>query len=83
MLYAVNNWVYTKYSKLNGGKIFMNKDEKVCYCFNVTVGDIENAINEGADSLGAVQQATKAGAGCGRCSANVEKVTLELLKENK
>ena len=83
MLYAVNNWVYTKYSKLNGGKIFMNKDEKVCYCFNVTVGDIEKAINAGADSLGAVQQATKAGAGCGRCSANVEKVTLELLKENK
>ena len=39
----------------------MNKDEKVCYCFNVTVGDIEKAINEGADSLGAVQQATKAG----------------------
>ena len=61
----------------------MNKEEKVCYCFNVTVGDIEKAINEGADSLGAVQQATKAGAGCGRCSANVEKVTLELLKENK
>ncbi len=53
----------------------MNKDEKVCYCFNVTVGDIEKAINEGADSLGAVQQATKAGSGCGRCSANVEKVT--------
>ena len=47
------------------------------------LGDIEKAINEGADSLGAVQQATKAGAGCGRCSANVEKVTLELLKENK
>lgn len=61
----------------------MNKDEKVCYCFNVTVGDIEKAINEGADSLGAVQQATKAGSGCGRCSANVEKVTTELLKENK
>ena len=23
----------------------MNKDEKVCYCFNVTVGDIEKAID--------------------------------------
>lgn len=61
----------------------MNKDEKVCYCFNVTVEDIENAINEGADSLSAVKQVTKAGEGCGRCSKNVEKVTLELLKENK
>ena len=29
----------------------MNKDEKVCYCFNVTVGDIEKAIKDGADSL--------------------------------
>lgn len=24
----------------------MNKDEKVCYCFNVTVGDIEKAIKD-------------------------------------
>lgn len=61
----------------------MNKDEKVCYCFNVTVGDIEKAIKDGADSLMSVKQATNAGNGCGRCSANVEKVTLELLKENK
>ena len=61
----------------------MNKDEKVCYCFNVTVGDIEKAIKDGADSLNSVKQATKAGNGCGRCSANVEKVTLEVLKENK
>ncbi len=60
----------------------MNKDEKVCYCFNVTVGDIAKAIEDGADSLGSVQMATKAGAGCGRCSSKVEKVTLELLKEN-
>ena len=58
----------------------MNKDEKVCYCFNVTVGDIEKAIKDGADSLNSVKQATKAGNGCGRCSANVEKVILELLK---
>ena len=28
----------------------MNKDEKVCYCFNVTVGDIEKAIKDGAYS---------------------------------
>ena len=59
----------------------MNKDEKVCYCFNVTVGDIEKAIKEGADSITSVRQATKAGAGCGRCSSNVEEITLKLLEE--
>ena len=52
----------------------MNKDEKVCYCFNVTVGDIEKAINEGADSLAEVQQATKAGSACGKCKALVQNV---------
>ena len=61
----------------------MDKDKKVCYCFNVTVGDIAKAIENGADSLASVQVATKAGAGCGRCGSNVEKVTLELLNENK
>ena len=59
----------------------MDKDKKVCYCFNVTVGDIVKAIEDGADSLGSGQKATKAGSGCGRCSKNVEKITLELLNE--
>ena len=61
----------------------MDKDKKVCFCFNVTVGDIAKAIEDGADSITSVRQATKAGAGCGRCNATVERVTLELLKENK
>lgn len=61
----------------------MNKDEKVCFCRNVTVGNILNAINEGASSVDSVKEATKAAAGCGRCASKVEKVTLELLNENK
>jgi len=59
----------------------MNKDQKVCHCFNVTVGDIKKTIEEGADSLVQVQMATRAGAGCGRCLSNVSKVTLESLNE--
>jgi basic membrane protein A len=43
--------------------------------------NVETAIEEGADSLSAVQLATKAGAGCGRCSSNVEEITLKLLEE--
>lgn len=61
----------------------MDKNAKVCYCFNVTVGDIAKAIEDGADSLGAVQIATKAGAGCGRCSSNIETITSKLLEEQK
>lgn len=58
----------------------MNKEEKVCYCFNVTVGDIESAVNNGADSVESVKAMTNASKGCGRCSAKVEEVFNKLYK---
>lgn len=58
----------------------LNKEEKVCYCFNVTVGDIEKAINDGADSVNSVKEMTNAGKGCGRCSKKIEEVVENLLK---
>lgn len=58
----------------------MNKDKKICYCFNVTVGDLQTAINEGADSVESVKSKTHAGMGCGRCNARLEEVVDELLK---
>lgn len=60
----------------------MNKSEKICYCFNVTVGDIEKAIENGADSVELVKANTRAGKGCGRCATKVEELVLKLLKEN-
>lgn len=61
----------------------MNKDEKVCYCFNVTVGDLQNAISDGADSVMSVKNKTNAGMGCGRCNARVEEIVAELLKNEE
>lgn len=60
----------------------MNKSEKICYCFNVTVGDIEKAIENGADSVDSVKSNTRAGKGCGRCTVKVEELASKLLKEN-
>lgn len=58
----------------------MKKEDKVCFCFNVTVADIENAVNKGADSVESVKAMTNASKGCGRCSAKVEEVFNELSK---
>lgn len=60
----------------------MNKSEKICYCFNVTVEDIEKAIENGADSIDSVKATTGAGKGCGRCVVKVEDLVSKLLKEN-
>lgn len=66
---------YKEYLKVN-----QNKNEKVCRCFNVTSDDIVRTINEGASSIKDVRMITKAGMGCGRCSASVERVTYKAIK---
>ena len=43
----------------------MDKNKKICYCFNVSVDDIERAIENGADTFQEVQDATNCGKGCG------------------
>lgn len=50
----------------------MDLNEKVCFCGNVTVGDIKAAVEAGNTTLEAVQAATGAGTHCGRCVAKVE-----------
>lgn len=50
----------------------MDLNEKVCFCGNVTVGDIKAAVEAGNTTLEAVQQATGAGTHCGRCVPKVE-----------
>lgn len=61
----------------------MNKDKKICYCFNVTVGDLQEAIDNGADCIEAVKNKTNAGMGCGRCNAQIDEVVSELLKNKQ
>ncbi|MDU3723763.1 MAG: (2Fe-2S)-binding protein, partial [Clostridium celatum] len=61
----------------------MDKNKKVCYCFNVSVDDIERAIENGADSFDEVQEATNCGKGCGSCLAEAKAVVEELLKNKR
>lgn len=60
----------------------MYKNERVCFCFNITSEDIRMSIEKGADSIHEVRKKTKAGMGCSRCLGSVERVTYKLLKEN-
>ena len=55
--------------------------KKICYCFNVSVEDIERAIENGADTFEKVQSVTNCGKGCGSCLAEAKAVVDELLKK--
>ena len=59
----------------------MDKTKKICYCFNVSVEDIERAIENGADKNEKVQSVTNCGKGCGSCLAEAKAVVDELLKK--
>lgn len=52
--------------------------KNACKCKNVSVEDVLNAIDNGADTLDKVMEVTKAGTGCGRC-----KNLLQNIIENK
>ncbi len=49
----------------------MDLNETVCFCGDVTVGDIKAAVEAGATTLEAVQEATGASTHCGGCADNV------------
>ncbi|MBH9738882.1 nitrite reductase large subunit NirB [Vibrio navarrensis] len=46
----------------------------ICSCHNVTKGDLIGAIHAGAQDLTSLKAQTKAGTGCGGCSAMVKSV---------
>lgn len=46
----------------------------ICSCHNVTKGDIQEAMNDGAVTLADVKAVTKAATGCGGCSAMLKNV---------
>ena len=50
-------------------------DAQVCNCNGVTKGAIVGAVKDGATSLGAVMDATRAGKGCGSCKGAVGAIT--------
>ena len=47
---------------------------QICSCHNVSKGDICQAVSNGAIEIGTVKQCTKAGTGCGGCTALVKQV---------
>ena len=47
---------------------------KICECSNVSLGAIEDAVRDGADSVAAVGKATQAGTGCGGCHEKIEAI---------
>ena len=57
-----------------------DKDEKICKCFNISNNDIVKEVNQGCESIRDVRLKTKAGTGCGRCNASVERVTYKSIK---
>lgn len=59
----------------------MSRDmsEIVCTCLNITVGDIQKAINNGADSFEAVVEATDVTTICGLCEDSVREIFDELV----
>ena len=58
----------------------MDKNKKICYCCNVSIDDIERAIENGAHTFQEVQDVTNCGKGCGSCLAKAKSVVDELLK---
>lgn len=47
------------------------RDATLCICNAVTVGQIEDAIDDGCSSVAAIGECTRAGTGCGGCRARI------------
>ena len=58
----------------------MDLNETVCFCGDVTVGDIKAAVEAGHTTLEAVQQATGASTHCGGCLDKVEELVKQFAK---
>lgn len=55
---------------------------QICSCFDVSKGDIIQAVKNGCHTLSAIKDATKAGTGCGGCASLITQVlNAELSKQ--
>lgn len=61
----------------------MDLDKIVCTCMSVTNGMIKEAVENGAETLEQVQEATGAGTVCGACLEDVERLVDEFVAEKK
>lgn len=58
----------------------MDRDNVICTCFQITNGDIEDAVKEGASTYEDLQDKTGCGTGCGCCEDEVKELLDELKK---
>ena len=59
----------------------MDREKVVCNCLNVTNGMIQDAVNDGANTLEEVQDITGAGTVCGICLDDLENLVNAFVKE--
>ena len=59
----------------------MELNKKICYCFNVTVGDIKKEVETGSTTLAEIQTETKAGTACKGCVKRIQETIDALLAE--
>lgn len=59
----------------------MNLDEVVCSCLNITNGMIKEAVDNGANTLEEVQEATSVGTVCGVCIDDVQNLIDQFVEE--
>ena len=58
----------------------MDMNETVCFCADITVGDIKAAVEAGNTTVEAVQEATGASTHCGGCLDKVTELVAEFTK---
>lgn len=61
----------------------MKMDKTLCYCMKVTIGDVAEAVNNGATTFEEVQEVTNVGRGCRRCIDDAKRVMDELVSEKQ
>ena len=58
------------------------KEETICFCYNVTRQEIEKAMQEGAVTLLDIRRVTNANTGCGGCREDVKRLLRKYIKKH-
>ncbi len=58
----------------------MDLNETICFCADVTAGDIKKAYDEGHTTVDAIGEATGAGTHCGGCQDRIAELLEEFAK---
>ena len=59
----------------------MDLNKIVCSCYSITNGMIKEAVDNGANTLEEVQEATSEGTACGACLDDVQRLVEEFVAE--